>query len=203
MPVPERETVEVGVCASLVIVTEPVVDPDFVGANVACNAMDWPAGNVTGAATPLTLKPAPLTASCEIFKSLLPEFLTVTAWVLVPSTSTLPNLRLLVLNESCEAFLPELPFNFTFEEPPPREVMALSVPETVPVVELLKATLNCADWPGASVSGIGRPEAENSDDDKLSCVMLTDWLPVLVSVASCVAVLPTETFGKLKAAGVI
>jgi hypothetical protein len=203
MPVPESDTVEVGVCASLVIVSEPETEPDFDGANVTCNATVWPAGNATGAAMPLTLKPAPLTASCEIFKSLLPEFLSVTAWVLVPSTNTLPNLRLLALNESCEAFLFALPFNFTFEEPPPREVVALSVPETVPLVELLKATLNCADWPGASVSGIAMPEAENSDDDKLSCVMLTDWLLVLVSVASCVEVLPTETFGKLRDAGEI
>src|SRR5262249_37260299 len=132
-----------------------------------------------------------------------PEFLRVTAWVLVPSTSTLPNLRLLALRESCEAFLPALPFSLTLVEPPPREVMALRVPETVPVVELLKATLNCVDWPGARVSGTAMPEAENSDDDRLSWVMLTDWLPVLVSVASCVAVVPTETFGKLKDAGEI
>jgi hypothetical protein len=81
--------------------------------------------------------------------------------------------------------------------------MALSVPETVPAVELLNATLNCADWPGASVNGIATPEVENSDDDKLNCVILTGWLPVLVTVASCVAVLPTETFGKLNDAGVI
>src|SRR5499426_3553946 len=184
MPVPERETVEVGVCESLVIVTEPLHAPAAAGAKVACKAMDWPAGRVTGAATPLTLKPVPLTDSCEIFRSLLPEFLRVTACVLVPSTRTLPNLRLLVLNESCDAVLPALPLSFTFVEPPPRDVMALSVPDTVPLVELLNETLNCVDWPGASVRGIATPEAENSDDDKLSCVTLTDWLPVLVTVAS-------------------
>ena len=47
------------------------------------------------------------------------------------------------------------------------------------------------------------PDAENSEDDKLSWVMLTDLLPVLVSVAVCVAVLPTLTLGKVKLAGLI
>ena len=137
--------------------TDPVAAPAIAGAKVACNAADCPAGKVKGTATPLTLKPAPLTASCEIFTSLLPEFFRVTAWVLLPSTKTLPYLRLVVLKESCEAILPELPLSFTLVEPPPREVMALSVPEIVPVVELLNATLNCADWPGASVNGVAMP----------------------------------------------
>src|SRR5262249_36036199 len=143
MPVPERETVAVGVCASVVIVTEPVAEPAVVGANVACNATDWPAGSVRGAATPLTLKPAPLTANCEIFRSILPAFLRITACVLLPSTRTLPNLRLVVLKESCERLLPELPLSFTRVEL--REVIALSVPETEPAVEVFKAALNCAD----------------------------------------------------------
>jgi hypothetical protein len=47
------------------------------------------------------------------------------------------------------------------------------------------------------------PDAVNSEDDTVSCVMLTDLLPVLVSVAVCVAMLPTLTFGKVKLAGVI
>src|SRR5262249_4735942 len=133
---------EVGVGASLVIASEPVTAPAVLGAKLTCNAMDWPAGNVTGTVTPLTLKPAPLTASCETFKSAVPEFLSVTACVLVPLTKTLPNFRAVVLNESWDVFLPELPFSFTFVEPPPRDVIALSVPETNPDVELLKATLN-------------------------------------------------------------
>src|SRR4029077_7595877 len=146
---------------------------------------------------------APLTFSCEMFTSLLPEFFRVTACVLLPCTKTLPYLRLVVLKESCEAFLPELPLSFTLVEPPPRAVIALSVPEMVAGVELLNETLNCVDCPGPSVRGVAMPVAVNSLDDRLSCVMLTDLLPVLVSVATWVACCPTMTFGNVSNAGVI
>jgi hypothetical protein len=202
-PVPLSATLDDEVCASLAMVTDPLAAPADAGANVACRAADCPAGKVKGTATPLTLKPAPLTFSWEMFTSLLPEFFKVTACVLLPFTRTLPYLRLVVLKESCEAVLPELPLSFTLVEPPPRDVIALSVPEIVPVVELLKETLNCVDCPGPRVRGVAMPEVENSDDDKLSCVMLTDLVPVLVSTAACVTDVPTLTLGNVNDAGVI
>src|SRR5215470_2534921 len=203
MPVPERETVEVCTCASLAIATEPVNAPADLGAKVTCRASDWPAGTVAGTATPLAVNPVPLTATCEMVKSLLPEFLSMTAWVLVPFTRTLPYVRLVALKESCEAVLPALPLSLTLVEPPPCEVIAVSSPETLPTVEVLNATRNCADWPGASVNGMARPEVENSADDELNCVMRTALLPVLVRVADCVACCPTFTFGNVNVAGVI
>ena len=54
-----------------------------------------------------------------MFTSLVPEFFNVTACVLLPFTKTLPYLRLVVLKESCEAPLPELPLRCTLVEPPP------------------------------------------------------------------------------------
>src|SRR6185369_15210581 len=102
-PVPLSATLADEVCASLAMVTDPVAAPAAAGANVACKAADCPAGKAKGTATPLTLKPGPLTLSCEMFTSLLPEFFRVTACVLLPWTKTLPYLRLVVLKESCEA----------------------------------------------------------------------------------------------------
>src|SRR5436305_351867 len=82
--------------ATLLMVTDPVAAPAAAGAKVACNAADCPAGKVKGTATPLTLKPLPLTPSCEMLISPVPEFFRVTAWVLLPFTKTLPYLRLVV-----------------------------------------------------------------------------------------------------------
>src|SRR5262245_46676275 len=47
------------------------------------------------------------------------------------------------------------------------------------------------------------PVAVNSEEDELSCVMLTDLLPVFVNTAACMADCPTLTLENVNAAGVI
>lgn len=155
------------------MVTDPFTAPAVVGANVACSAEDPPAGIVNGTATPLTLNPTPLTVSCEMFTSLVPEFWTVTACVLLPFTSTFPYFKLLVLKESWEATLPDAPFKCTLVEPPPCAVMAVSVPETVPVLPLRNAILNMADSPAPRFKGKLNPDVVNAGEEELSCVTLT------------------------------
>jgi len=60
-PLPFKAMVEVAVCASLVIVIAPVTAPAAVGANLACNATDCPAGIVAGATSPVVVNAAPVT----------------------------------------------------------------------------------------------------------------------------------------------
>jgi hypothetical protein len=101
--------------------------------------MDCPADIVTGTATLLKLKGPPVTAICVICTSFVPEFITATACVTLPLTSTFPKLSALVLNESC-ADPAAAPLSFTFDDDPPCEVIAVSVPEADPEVELVNTT---------------------------------------------------------------
>jgi len=116
--------------------------------------MDWPADIVTGAATPVTLNAPPVTAICVICTSLAPEFFSVTACVAFPFASTFPKLSAVALNESCDAAPADPPLSLTFDEDPPCEVMAVSVPDVDPVVVLVYTTWNLADWPGPIVKGV-------------------------------------------------
>jgi len=68
--------------------------PATVGEKLIENLADCPGGTVNGVVRPLTLKPAPGPAACVTFRLALPGLLTVTAWVLVAPTGTLPKLTL-------------------------------------------------------------------------------------------------------------
>jgi hypothetical protein len=111
-PVPFNATVAVGFCASLVIDIAPLIAPAATGANFASNATDCPAEIVTGAANPLMLNPPPVTPIWLTCMFVWPEFFRVTAFVPLPSTSTLPKLNAVVLSESVGVAPPD-PFSFT------------------------------------------------------------------------------------------
>jgi hypothetical protein len=101
--------------------------------------MDWPADIVTGTATALKLKGPPVTPICVICTSLVPEFFTATACVTLPLTSTFPKLSAFALNESCDDAA-AAPLSFSLDDDPPCEVIAVSVPEADPDVELVNTT---------------------------------------------------------------
>jgi len=81
--------------------------------------------------------------------------------------------------------------------------MAINVPEADPDVEPVNTTENLADWPGLINMGIASPEVANSIALDASCVIVTASLPVLVSVAICVAFCPTGTLAKVISEGEI
>jgi len=163
--------------------------------------MDCPADIVTGAAIPLALNAPPVTAICATCTSLCPEFFNVRACVTVPFTSTFPKFSVVALKESCD--VPALfPLSFTCVEDP-CEVIAINVPDADPDVEPVYATVNLADWPGLINMGIASPEVANSIALDASCVMVTASLPVLLSVAICVAFCPTGTLAKVMSEGEI
>jgi len=164
--------------------------------------MDWPADIVTGAAIPLALNAPPVTAICATCTSLCPEFFNVRACVTVPFTSTFPKFSVVALKESCDVPAALFPLSFTCVEDP-CEVIAINVPEADPDVEPVYATVNLADWPGLINMGVASPDVANSIALDASCVMVTASLPVLVSVAICVAFCPTGTLAKVMSEGEI
>jgi hypothetical protein len=185
----------------LVMVIAPVAVPADLGANVACSVIDWPAAIVTGAAIPLALNAPPVTATCETCTSVCPEFFSVTACVTVAFTSTFPKFSVVALRESCD--VPALfPLSFTCVEDP-CEVIAINVPDADPDVEPVYATVNVVDWPALSNMGVASPDVANSIALDASSVIVTASLPVLVSVAVCVALCPARTLAKVMSDGEI
>jgi hypothetical protein len=81
--------------------------------------------------------------------------------------------------------------------------MAINVPDVDPDVEPVYTTVNLADWPGLINRGVASPEVANSIALDASSVMVTASLPVLVSVAICVALCPTGTLAKVMSDGKI
>jgi hypothetical protein len=77
--------------------------------------------------------------------SLAPALFSVTAWVLFPFTSTFPKFRAVVLSVIFDAALAPDPLSLTLVEDPPRDVIALNVPDELSVVVPVYVTWNLAD----------------------------------------------------------
>jgi hypothetical protein len=76
-PVPESEMFKLGLLPFEVMFTVPVAEPPVVGAKLTLNEVLWPAVRVRGRASPLMLKPVPLTEAAEIVKFDPPELVSV------------------------------------------------------------------------------------------------------------------------------
>lgn len=94
IPVPERIIVFVPLEALVAIRTLPVIAPLVAGSNVAVKVALWPGVKIVPVATPLALKPAPVTLTFEIVTFAVPAFVSVILCVLLLETLTFPKLRL-------------------------------------------------------------------------------------------------------------
>jgi hypothetical protein len=80
--------------------TVPFTAPTTVGANTTDSTVVCPAVSVIGVAIPFALNPAPTTATLEIVTFPVPEFVTVTVFVLLFPTFMFPNATLVGLTLS-------------------------------------------------------------------------------------------------------
>jgi hypothetical protein len=119
--VPDNGMVRLGLDAFEVMVRLPLADPEAIGANVKVKLVLCPAVKVRGVLIPPSVKPDPLTATCEIVMLDGLEFVTVSESVCVLPTVTLPKFKLA-----------------GFE---PTEPAAIPLPESEIVAELLLASL--------------------------------------------------------------
>ena len=158
-PVPERETVVGELVALLVMETLPETLPAAVGANAIEKEVDWPAARVTGSERPLTVKPLPVTLSCDRETLPLPVFVRVTLCVaLVVPVLTLPKLSEVGEAESCNTCATPVPDKDTARDGVGELLTKVSVPEDAPTAVGAKLTVKDDEPPGAMVSGTVRPE---------------------------------------------
>ena len=121
-PVPLREIVDGEFEALLTILIAPVAGPLVVGEKAAVSERVCPAERLAPPLNPLTLKPAPLTATCETLMVVAPELVMVKGKEPEVPIRTLPNARLPVLNEMAEVAVED-------------EATGTPVPETEMVAE--------------------------------------------------------------------
>ena len=87
--------------ASLVSEIDPVMFPAVVGANTTLNVVLWPAAMLAGNVSPVWLKPAPLTAICEIVTAPVPPLDNAIVCELLEPTLMFGKLALLGAAASC------------------------------------------------------------------------------------------------------
>ena len=117
----------------------PATLPIAAGAKVTFKVDVCPGVRIAPADTPLGLKPAPEMLTFEIVTSELPEFVSVTARMLLEPVFTFPNLKLVGLAPS------KCVTEFT--------VSVAALLATLPV-ELLTTTANCAPVSVFVVAGV-------------------------------------------------
>lgn len=157
-PVPVTAIVAGETVALLVIVTVPLEAVVPVGANVKDSVTFCPGVSVTGGVTPLDPKPVPVTATFEIVKLELPELVSVTVWVPVEPSLTLPKLTLFELTPRTNVAVTPVPVRGIAVG----EVATLLASETLPLTAVVpvgaKFTLNVDEAPAAIFSGKVSPD---------------------------------------------
>ena len=198
-PVPVSAIVIGELGESFVIVMLPLAAPAVVGANCAVNDALCPAPSVAGVANPVTLKPVPLAAICEMFTFAEPEFVSVTVCVALLPSVTEPKATLFGFAVSCPCT--PVPASAT-DAGDPAALLTIEIdPVAPPAAVGLNTAVNDAVLPALIVIGIDPPVMLKPAPDAIACVTVSVALPEFVSETVCVPVPPTATFPKLTFAG--
>ena len=96
IPAPESEIVAGELVALLTTDTLPDTLPATVGANPTLSEALCPAARLSGNGIPLTLKPAPVTLTCEMITVLFPELVRATVCVPLAAGALYPAWGLLL-----------------------------------------------------------------------------------------------------------
>lgn len=198
VPLPDNAMVVGEFVALLVTVMLPVMLPATVGEKPAVSDALCPAARVNGTVIPLTVNPAPDTATCEIVTLLFPVLMRETdCELLVLPTRMLPKLKLLILGDSRKVCATPVPDRAIVVG----ELVALLTAETLPVslpaAAGEKATVNVAACPSAKVKGVVTPLTVNPAPVTDTCETVRLPLPVFDSTTLWVLLPPTSTLPRL------
>src|SRR5260370_23999464 len=89
----------------------PEALPATVGVNVTPKLAVCPADNVMMGAEPLSVKPVPVTLTCEMLTAELPVFVSVKLCVALALRASLPKLKEVVLGVSCRTGAKPVPLS--------------------------------------------------------------------------------------------
>lgn len=193
-PVPLTETLVVALVALLEIVNAPTTAPVVVGENFTENDALCPAASVSGRAGPVTEKPAPVMLAADMVTE--PELaVTVTPCEALVPVVTFPKLSEAELTLSDTLAVAPVPESWRDEIV---DGTVVTLPDTAPAVVGAKLTAKDTLWPTASVTGKLIPETLKPDPVTFSCVIVVLAVPVFVSDAVCVLLVPSVTVPNAK-----
>jgi len=184
--------------ALLTIETAPLTFPADCGAYCTLKFPLWPGVSVNGAASPLKVKPAPVTVACETVKLDVPLFLICTVCEFVFPVTTEPKLADVGvrLNPGCTCVPVTAATAFT-----PSLFVTVTLPVVAPAVVGANVTLNVRLCEGASATGAASPPTEIPAPLAATCVTVTLEFPVFETCTFCLVLLPALTLPKFKLEG--
>jgi hypothetical protein len=174
-----------------------VMLPATVGVKLSENFVDWPGGTNNGKVRWLTLKPALGPAACVTLRLPSPVLLTVTAWVLVTPTVTLPKLMLAgaIKITGCTP-VPLSEIVTELEASPATTRSPVIAPAAFGANWICTGTL-CP----AGIEEVVPPTTVKTEPEAVASETFAAAVPVFVMLRLCVAVFPIETFPKLTLTG--
>ena len=158
-----------------------------------------PAATDAGVASPLALKPVPVTARSAIVRAAVPVFVTVIVCDFVWPSTMLPKLK--VAGERLNPGAAAAPDTGIVSGEFPALLTIEIDPVTLPEAVGAKAALSVTLCDGVSVAGAVIPDRVRPVPAALTLVMLTDAVPVFVITTCLLFVVPVPTVPKLRLAG--
>ena len=202
VPVPVKLSTVDELPALLANDTLPVAAPAVVGAYFTCSAALCPTFSIAGVATPVAVKPPPVTVSPVICTAACPEFVNVTGSVALLPSATPPKLKLAGLSVSCPTAV---------AEPVPVNAIAAGEVGSLLVIEILPVSfcaavgeyvaVSVADWPAVIVFGVVTPDTPKVAPETVMTETVRSALPVLLKVTAEVLLAPVVTFPKFTLGG--
>jgi len=192
VPVPDSGITVGEVGALLVMEMLPLALPAAAGANTALNDTLAPAASVC-AVSPCTLKPVPVTVTCEMVKLAVPVFFRLIGCELLVPTVTLPKFTVVGVTEisGCVA-VPDS--EITVGEVGALLVMEM-LPLALPAAVGANTALNDTLAPAATVCAVS-PCTLKPAPVTVTCEMVKLAVPVFFRLIGCELLVPTTTLPK-------
>lgn len=166
--------------ALLLSETEPVTAPPTVGAKTTLNVVFEPVGIVSGVLRPVIVKPAPVTAACEIMTLAVPLFVRLIVCELLFPVETLPKPAVLGTAPSC-ACVP-VPLNAIVSGEFGALLVIEMLPLALPAVVGKYCAVKLALCPAGIIEFGANPLMLKPVPLAVPCVIDTLAVPVLVNV---------------------
>ena len=169
----------------LVTVILPEICSEALGLNETFNAAFWPAFSVSGVVIPVAEKSFAFTLTCEIVRLVFPLLVIVTP--LEPELPTVIPEKLTLIGFAervTEAAVP-VPLRGTALGELGVLLVMRTLPGKLPAAVGANNTLNVALCPAASVAGVLRPLTLNPAPLAAICAIVTQAVPVFLTVKLC------------------
>jgi hypothetical protein len=182
-------------------VISPLTVPAAAGEKPAFKLAVCPGVKVVLLATPVAVKPAPVTDTLEIVTLVLPTLVSVAPSEFVLPSATLPKSKLAALEAKPVVGVTALAVAATVSGELVASLITVTEPVAEPAARGANTKLNVALEPAATFAGIVRPLMLNPVPVTVALEIVASAVPLLSSAIVCELLDPVATFVKLALLG--